>query len=260
MSAENDHSDEPAAAGTSDDAAADVVLTVRDRLLDLQRVDTDIDQLTIERERSPLRDDLAAKTDELAAWEHRRGQMRNRIDELTASIERAEQDGADLTTHHQRLEMQMKTVIAPREAEALMHEIATIEGQRDELDLAELEALEEQSTLEDELLAHLNLSESVSDAARVADGALAIAVAEIDGQLSVLNAERETIRTEIDDALITKYDRVRDALGVAVAKLVGKQCLGCHIDLSAAEVDTAKDDAAETGIAECPQCGRMLIV
>ena len=260
MCAENTPADESTSDGTDDRRAEDAAEIVHDRLIDLQRVDTDADQLMHEREHSPLRDDLAAKTKQLAAWERRRGQMRARIDELTVSIEKAELDGAELTAHRQRLEKQMKTVIAPREAEALTHEMATIDGQRDELDMAELEALEEQSTLDDELAAHLNISESVADAAQLADGALAAAVSEIDGRLSALSMERESIRAEIDGGLLAKYDRVRDALGVAVAELAGRQCLGCHIDLSAAEVDTVKDDAANIGIAECPQCGRMLIV
>jgi predicted nucleic acid-binding Zn-ribbon protein len=230
------------------------------QLLDLQRADTDADQLRIERQRSPLRDDLAAETNLLEQWESRRSELRTRIDQLTASIEKAETDGADLTTHRQRLESQMKTVIAPREAEALMHEIATIDGQRDEIDIAELEALEEQSALDDELVSHLERAETVLDRVRIAEQALADAVAEIDQQLTNLETQRSDIRMEISDSLLTTYDRVRDALGVAVAKLQGKQCLGCHIALSAAEVDTAKDDAASVGIADCPQCGRMLIV
>ena len=260
MSAEDDPADESTLDGTDDRLEAAAATIVHDRLLELQRVDTDADQLAHERARSPLRDDLAAKTDQLTAWEHRRGEVRARLDELTESIEKAEVDGADLTAHRQRLEKQMKTVIAPREAEALTHEMATIDGQRDELDMAEMEALEEQSALDDELAAHLNTSESVADAARLADAALSAAVADIDGQLSRLTTDRERIRADIDSDLLTKYDRVRDALGVAVAKLAGRQCLGCHLDLSAAEVDTVKDDATHIGISECPQCGRMLIV
>ena len=47
---------------------------------------------------------------------------------------------------------------------------------------------------------------------------------------------------------------------VAVAELRGHRCEGCHLDLSAAEVDTAKEEAAESGFTDCPQCGRMLVV
>jgi uncharacterized protein len=68
------------------------------------------------------------------------------------------------------------------------------------------------------------------------------------------------VRAEIDDVHLATYDRKRAAFGVAVASLVGKQCQGCHLELSAAEIDTVKDEAAETGVADCPDCGRLLIV
>ena len=52
----------------------------------------------------------------------------------------------------------------------------------------------------------------------------------------------------------------RPQLGVVVSRLEGKQCTGCHLDLSAAEIDTARTDAAETGFTDCPQCGRILVI
>jgi predicted dithiol-disulfide oxidoreductase (DUF899 family) len=45
----------------------------------------------------------------------------------------------------------LKTVIAPREAEALMHEIAVLNERREALDDGELSALEEQAETEDDL-------------------------------------------------------------------------------------------------------------
>lgn len=141
-----------------------------------------------------------------------------------------------------------------------MHEIAMINEQSDELDNVELEALEEQSTLDDQRSAHLRNQEAVTTAVRLADDALAAEVTQIDSRLAELTAERERLQAAIPGAFIATYDRKRAALGVAVAQLVGKQCQGCHLELSAAEVDTAKDEAAATGVTDCPDCGRLLIV
>ena len=142
-----------------------------------------------------------------------------------------------------------------------MHEIARIEAQRDELDVAELEALEEESALDDQLATHLRDEEAVAAALRLADEALAAEVADIDTELERLAAAR---RRGPRGRSVTRssptYDRKRAALGVAVARSVGRQCQGCHLELSAAEIDTVKDEAAATGVTDCPQCGRMLIV
>ncbi len=126
---------EVAATGTSEPGSAAT------RLLELQRVDTEADQLTLRRERLAEREQLAAASAQLAEWERARAQMRARMDELTATIERSEADAAEIATHKQRLEAQLKTVIAPREAEALMHEISTLDEQTDAVETTELEAL-----------------------------------------------------------------------------------------------------------------------
>jgi uncharacterized protein len=241
-------------------SASAAAATIPEILLALQAVDTHADQLQHRRKSSRLRTAFADATTQARAWERERDAIRTRIDELGAAIERAEERGAELQTHRQRLERQMKTVIAPREAEALMHELATIGEQVDELDVRELEALEEQSTLDDRLSDHLLGEGDLRTRLRLADDALAAELADIDRELTELAERRGELRGALADHLLSTYDRKRAALGVAVAPLVGKQCQGCHLELSAAEVDTVKDEAAETGVTDCPDCGRLLIV
>ena len=89
---------------------------------------------------------------------------------------------------------------------------------------------------------------------------MATEVGDIDRELAELADRRTDLRGQLPDGLLATYDRKRAALGVAVAPLVGKQCQGCHLELSAAEIDTVKDEAADTGVTDCPDCGRLLIV
>lgn len=234
--------------------------TTSSRLLELQRIDTEADQLRMRRANLDERAELAARTEQMTGWERRRTEMAARLDELTTMIDDAEQAGAVLTADRRRFEAQMKTVIAPREAEALLHEMATVDEKRDELDDRELEALEEQAALDDDLTAHLQQEEALRAALRQADDALERAVADIDAELAVLDTQRASALGALDAAVAARYEAVRAASGVAVAELKGHRCEGCHLDLSAAEVDTAKEEAAESGYTDCPQCGRMLIV
>ncbi len=167
--------------------------TIPELLLALQAVDTQADQLGHRREHSLLRDDLASATAAMRTWEQQRTALRSRIDELGVSIEAAEHRGAELLAHRVRLEQQMKTVIAPREAEALMHEMATLTEQIDELDGQELESLEEQSALDDQLSEHLGGEEQLRTRLGLADDALAAEVGDIDSELAEL--VRTTCRT-----------------------------------------------------------------
>lgn len=253
--------DDADTADTAEPAAPDDAdASLAGQLLMLQRIDTEADQLTVRRKRLPERDDLSTRTDQMNRWERRRAQFANRLDELTTVIEAAESANAELTAGRQRLEAQMKTVIAPREAEALMHEIETINGKSDELDDKELAALEEQATLDDDLTAHLGNEESIRAALRSSDEALARVCDDIDAELVDLANQRIAALDPLDSTVTSHYAAVRSAVGVAVAELKGHRCEGCHLDLSAAEVDTAKEEAAESGFTDCPQCGRLLIV
>lgn len=243
----------------SSDAPDPTSSTTADRLLAVQRIDTEKDQLLNRRDRLAERDQLHTASEQLRTWERHRTTMRNRLDELTAVIEKAEADAAEIAAHRARFEAQMKTVIAPREAEALMHEMATLDEQVDALDTTELEALEEQSDVDDRLTAHLSAEGALRDSVSVADGVLERVTTEIDRELDDLAARRSAARSELADAVLARYDRVRASSGVAVAKLVGHRCDGCHLDLSAAEVDDVKEEAmASDGVADCPNCGRML--
>ena len=212
--------------------------TLADQLVELQRIDTLADQLRILRERTPLRAVLAEETQRLGVWEQRQVGVRARIAALEAEIELDEKRGAEIATHLERLNRQLKTVIAPREAEALMHEIATLTEQRDDLDIRELEAMEEESTLEADMAANLADEPALRAEVQAASEALA------------------GIPTDV----LTRYTRARPQLGIVVSRLEGKQCTGCHLDLSAAEIDTARADAAVTGYTDCPQCGRILVL
>jgi predicted nucleic acid-binding Zn-ribbon protein len=243
------------------DAAESVPeISVAGQLLALQHIDTQIDQLRVKRERLAEREELAARSDQMTTWERRRSQIATRLDELAAAIEQAEQRNTELSADRDRLEAQMKTVIAPREAEALMHEIATVNGQRDELDDVELAALEEQSALDDERVSHLAAEGALREALGQADQALALACADIDTELAQLAELRTGAVNELPDGVVGRYESVRSSAGVAVAELKGHRCEGCHLDLSAAEVDTAKEESAASGYTDCPQCGRLLIV
>jgi uncharacterized protein len=234
-------------------------LVLTDDLLELQRLDTTADQLAHRRAHAPER--TAAREAEAGLAEHRRRRAAavSREQELELAIDALERDGEQLAAQRARLEAQLKTVVAPREAEALMHELETVGARRDALDDQELGSLEEQSQLADEIAALDAATPSLESAAHAAGAALAAVEAETDVHLAAAAADRERLRATIDPAVIDRYERLRARHGgVAVARLDGNRCSGCHLDLSTAEV--AEVRAVGPGeFADCPQCGRLLV-
>jgi predicted nucleic acid-binding Zn-ribbon protein len=229
-----------------------------DRLLALQDVDTETTQL--EHRRSHLAELAAARAarSEVSAWERERDRLRERLTELDGLIEKSEHESSQIDQHRGRLDKQLRTVIAPREAEALQHEIQTLQSRRGELDDAELAALEEQAELDDRLSAHLGDESALRSSLAAAEEALTAAEAEIAAHLAELDARRTELRAELDEAHLRQYDHLRVVHGVAIARLVGRRCEGCHLDLSPAEVDEVKAVPPDE-LATCPQCNRLLV-
>ncbi len=230
-----------------------------DALLDLQALDTEARQL--QHRRSHLDELVVARAarDRVEDWERRRAAATSRMSELDEMIRRTETDAAALDVHRARLASQLRTVIAPREAEALQAELATLSARRSDLDDAGLAALDEQveaeSTLEELAAEEPTLRSELS----VAADAVAAVVAEIDGRLAELTAARAGLRAALSADVLGRYDRLVEHHGVAIARLIGTHCEGCHLDLSAAELDEVRA-AASGGVADCPQCGRMLVL
>jgi len=230
-------------------------------LLALQAADTMAGQLRHRREHLAERDALAAAHAVLAEADTKIAAVEQRIAELTAEIEADEARGHALGAQRTRLEAQLKTVMAIRAAEALQHELETIAAERDALDDAELAALDEQAQLDDELAALTGARPALHAACVDAQAALDAASAAIDAELATVAAGHDALRGAVDPAQLAQYDRLRQQHTVAAAALINGRCDGCHLDLSAGELDGVRSDAAgNAGLSDCPNCGRILVV
>ena len=227
--------------------------------LSLQDIDTALDVIAHKRPRlaEVIAHQEAAAA--LAELQSRMAAAQRRIDAAQAAIESAEHAAADLTKKRTRLEAQLKTVIAPREAEALMHEIDTINGHRGDLDDQELAALDEQAEGESTLLELSEVEPELDSAVAAAKAELVAAHAAVDAEAADLRQRRADVVESLGPESSALYERVRKQFGgVAVARLEGSHCSGCHMDLSPRELDIVKAVPADT-LAECPQCGRIIV-
>ena len=227
-------------------------------LLDLQDADTAIDQLAHRRRHLPERERLGAAVSALRDLERTRDGLRAEVDSALAEIAECERESSDIDTQRARLSAQLRTVIAPREAEALQHEIATLEERRSGLDDRALVAMDTQASVE-AALSDLAATESDLRAESAqADDLLRSVESDLDTELASLGERRDAARAALPPGVVARYDPLRAKLGVAAARLVGARCEGCHLDLSAAELDAVR--RAPVGeIPDCPQCGRLLV-
>lgn len=228
-------------------------------LLALQTIDTAIDSIANRRTRLPEIAAQRAAAEALAAQRAAIAAQDRIVAGAQRVIDECETAGKGIAAKKQRFEAQLKTVIAPREAEALMSEIRTLDAERSELDERELVAMEEQAAADSQAAALRDGEPALVEAFAAADAALAAAGAGLDAEHAALAEQRAVAVAALSPSELQAYDSARSRFaGVAVAALEGHRCSGCHLDLSPAELDEVKRTPAGEP-AECPQCARYLV-
>jgi predicted nucleic acid-binding Zn-ribbon protein len=229
-------------------------------LVALQEIDLTLDQLGHRRRRLPELTARAAANSTVRTLTDERDAARAVAAQAEADVAAAEQAAVELATKRARLDGQLKTIISPREAEALMHEIATLDARRDELDDRELDALGRMEEAEGAAALAERELPAAQEALAEAQVALDAAVAALDDEVAGWRVAREAAAAVLSAADLATYERARSQFdGVAIAHLEGNHCSGCHLDLARADLDALR--ALPPGeVGECPQCMRFLTV
>lgn len=227
-------------------------------LLALQDIDAAIDQIGHRRRRLPELARRAAAASTVRTLTDERDAATQRAAQAEEEVAAAEKSALDLAAKRARLDGQLKTIISPREAEALMHEIATLDGRRDELDELELDALGRQEEAEGAAATAAADLPAAEEALATAQAGLDEAGAGLDAELAAQRAARDEAAARLSAGDLAAYERARVQFdGVAIAKLEGAQCTGCHLDLARADIDALRA-LGPGAVGECPQCGRYL--
>jgi predicted nucleic acid-binding Zn-ribbon protein len=227
-------------------------------LYDLQMLDTTLEQLRHHFITLPEREALAVVQKNIAdcASQISSGEMRQQ--ELEKLLNVAEATSAALRKKRERLEQQMKTVIAPREAEALQHEILTVNTELNTADEESLAFMEESEHIDSTLVAARAALVELRTAEVTATAALHEAEEYKKAEARDVEEKRQRLAETLDEKWSAAYELRRSQhKGIAVAKVKNHVCGGCHLDLSTSEVDLLKKETDENR--ECPNCARWLV-
>jgi predicted nucleic acid-binding Zn-ribbon protein len=227
-------------------------------LYDLQMLDTTLEQLRHHFVTLPEREALAVVQKNIAdcASQISSGEMRQH--ELEKLLSVAETTSAALRKKRERLEQQMKTVIAPREAEALQHEILTVNTELNTADEESLSFMEESEHIDSTLVAARAALVELRTAEVTATAALHEAEEYKKAEARDVEEKRQRLAETLDEKWSAAYELRRSQhKGIAVAKVKNHVCGGCHLDLSTSEVDLLKKETDENR--ECPNCARWLV-
>ena len=151
------------------------------------------------------------------------------------------------------------TVGIIRELQALQAEVDALKRRKGDLEDKVLEILDEREPLDSGAAALEAEQEKVFDEAGDAEGQVVAAQAEIDVLLASEVDARKAAADGLPPAVVAEYDRLRARLGgIGAAPLVNGRCGGCHLSLSASELDALRRQPPDALLC-CEQCGRILV-
>ena len=229
-------------------------------LLELQKIDTALSQLVHRQANLDERKALAAAETALVVSQGENARLNAELIAAKDEISSLEAANKKCEAQIAKYSQQLKTVIAPREAEALQHEIETVRTERSANDDKELLLLETSENLELQLRLTVEQINELSAAVALATATLNKALKICEDEKKSLEAKRLAVASAIEIKLIKLYDVKRTKrTTAAVADLHGSKCQSCHLDLSVVELSALKKLGAEE-FAECPNCDCYLVV
>jgi predicted nucleic acid-binding Zn-ribbon protein len=235
-------------------------MTRWDALLAVQEHDTTADQIEHRLRNLPARKELDAAVAEVAKLDARSVEIEASKHELVRSQQRLEDEIATLGDKAKQHDTTLYsgTIANPRELQSLQDEIAALKRRIGQLEDQELELMEQIEPLDADLARLGDERSALDDRATALRAAIAEEEVALEADLAGVQAERADVATQVEPELLAEYEVLRPkAGGIAIARLVGGSCGGCHLSLSAMEIDRIKRLPPEEP-ARCEECGRLL--
>jgi predicted nucleic acid-binding Zn-ribbon protein len=170
-----------------------------------------------------------------------------------------ENDVGSIEKRGRELDRRLTSSSVPREIQAFNDELGVLRDKQRELEDRELELMEVVEVSDAEIAAAVNDRGPLEEEATRLRSEVAEADAATEAQLAELDERRKVAVVDVEPDDLALYERMRARLGgVALARLVQGRCDGCHVALSASEVDRIRREPPDARI-ECEHCGRLLV-
>jgi predicted nucleic acid-binding Zn-ribbon protein len=229
-------------------------------LLDLQALDTRIDQIAHRRSTLPqhaqvaeLEQRLARLRDDVVVAETEQTDIGRELVKAEGDVELVRQRAA---RDQGRLDSGQSS---HKDLEHLQHEMSSLAKRQSDLEDLELEVMER-------LEAVTQRAEQLRAERDSATAELETAVADRDAALAVLDADRteaqagrDALAGRLPADLVTLYEKVRaNSSGLGAAVLHQGRCEGCRLELTPTDLQRIRS-APEDEVLRCEECRRILV-
>lgn len=232
------------------------------RLLSVQDHDTRIDQLRHRFENLAERALLVERQQARRQFHDQREAKQVHRLELQRNLKRNEDELAALEDRTKREYDRLYSgeVSGTRELLTLQEEVDGLRSRCSDMESDALELMEAIEEIDAEVEALGSGLESAESEVAAVQEQLAEAEAVVRAEIDQESAARSSETADIPEAALASYEGLRKSMGgVAVARLRNGTCEGCHLALSAMELDRVRHAPADE-VCYCEECGRILVL
>ncbi len=230
------------------------------RLLDLQALDTRLDQITHAQATLPQLAVLVELEQQTRTLDTRLVNARTALSDVQRELDKAEADVQLVRNRAARDQARLDSGTGtPKDLQALQHEVASLSRRQSELEDLELEVMERAEALSSEVAtleaARAELTSSIASVSAERDAALA----GLNDEAGQIADRRHGILPGVGEDLVLLYEKVRsNSGGLGAAELRQRRCGGCQLELNQHEMNRITAAPADE-VLRCEECSRILV-
>jgi predicted nucleic acid-binding Zn-ribbon protein len=236
-------------------------MSIFEQLLAVQEHDTHLDQLRHRHATLPERASLEQQQRAIEAHDAQTRAIQDQRDAIARDQKRIEDEVAMVEAKATDVDKTLYsgTVRSPRELQGFQDDLSSLRRRQRQLEDEVLGFMEQLEPLDDELERRTRERAGLDAAASTMAEALDAVERELDREINAAERERTDALGPVPAELVNRYENLRlQQDGIAIARLVGNSCGGCHLKLSAVEIDRLKHEPPDA-LVFCEECGRLLV-
>lgn len=229
-------------------------------LLELAEIDADLSRLAHRATHLPEQQSYDLVLADHRAATDRAAVLAMALEDLDAQIAKLESEVGAVRKREDRDRglLDSGSVTNSKQLEELQHELGTLERRQASLEDTLLEVMERREQLAADHQREQAAVESFGNDLAVAGQARDESLAEVERVRAERGGRRVEVVAALDGELLDLYERQRKSSGIGAARLLGRRCGACRIELDRGEV--ARIAAApEDEVLRCSECRAILL-
>jgi hypothetical protein len=230
------------------------------RLLDLQAIDTRLDQIAHAKANLPQLAAVDAARREVGALQTEVVNARTAADDVQRELTKSEQDVQLVRDRAARNQSRLDAGQgSAKDLQALQHELTSLARRQAELEDVEIEVMERAESLAARVTElerrHAEVAEGLARLEAERDASLA----ELDAEASKVGGGRADVVAGVGDDLVSLYEKIRASSGgLAAAAISHRRCGGCRLELNRVDLDRIRSTPQDE-VLRCEECRRIMV-